>query len=367
MNSQPPNQKSPESVSSSRSFAAQAHGAASYLGSLSIACILGLGLFFESKVSAQGELATNLPAGFATRSDYLKSLTKEKDIISAYHAGLLTKDEAMLALVRAGNNNSMDIYGKVVDQAGQPVVGAKVKGDLGMNVDFDGDIDEPHYAETDVQGCFHFLGLHGSVLGIWPQKEGYDYDLKLPSKRPDNYLPDPINPVVFTMWKRHGAEPMRHSEFESRVPYDGTSATFNLTTGKKDTNGDFQITLLRSQLKIHRGQDKYDWTVKIKMVNGGLITENDPYPNWASANGDQPSFESGMSSNTIPWSPELIQNFYLTNSQGHFGRLLVDLSTDSTRPDTGITVKTWINPSGSQNLEFDPSKLSKNSDFIVTR
>jgi hypothetical protein len=117
-----------------------------------------------------------------------------------------------------------------------------------------------------------------------------------------------------------------------------------------------QITLLRSQLKIHRGQDKYNWTATIKMVNGGLVEENDPYPYLAPTNGYQSAFETGMSSNTVPWSPELIRNFYITNSQGHYGRLLVDLSTDSMRPDTGITVQTWINPSGSQNLEFDPNK-----------
>jgi hypothetical protein len=131
---------------------------------------------------------------------------------------------------------------------------------------------------------------------------------------------------------------------------------FNLTTGKKTTDGDLRIVLSRSPLKIHRGRDKYDWLVKIEMSNGGLLVESDPYPNWAPQTGYQSFFETGMSSNNVPWSGEFRQNFYIKNAQEQYGRLFIDLSSDSTRPDTGITVQTWVNPSGSQNLEFDPRK-----------
>jgi len=160
------------------------------------------------------------------------------------------------------------------------------------------------------------------------------------------------------MWKLHGAEPLTHTELESRVPYDGTSAAFNLATGQKTTNGDLEITLLRSQMKIRRGQDKYDWTVKITVVNGGLIADNSPYPYWAPENGYQSSFETGMRSNSVPWSPELKQNFYIKNEQGKYGRIFIDLFTDATRPDTGIKIQTWFNPSGSQNLEIDLKKVT---------
>jgi hypothetical protein len=149
---------------------------------------------------------------------------------------------------------------------------------------------------------------------------------------------------------------MAHKEFDSRVPYDGTSVSFNLATGKKDAAGDLKITLSRSPLRIRRGRDKYDWILKIETPTGGLFAENDAYPYWAPETGYKSSFEVNMSSNNIPWSAEWRQNFYIKNAQGKYGRLFIDLSTDSMRPDTGITVQTWINPSGSQNLEFDPKK-----------
>jgi RHS repeat-associated protein len=110
------------------------------------------------------------------------------------------------------------------------------------------------------------------------QKEGYDFDERLLPERPNNYLPDSNNPVVITMWKPQGAEPIIHTVLESRVPYNGTSAIFNLMTGKKAADGDLKITLSRFPLKIHRGRSKYDWKVEIETINGGLIEENDPYP-----------------------------------------------------------------------------------------
>jgi len=76
----------------------------------------------------------------------------------------------------------------------------------------------------------------------------------------------PTNRVVYTMWKLRGAEPMKHGEIESRVPYDGTSATFDLEGNQKSTNGNLKITLLRSPQKIRRGVDKYDWNVRVEWL-----------------------------------------------------------------------------------------------------
>jgi len=91
----------------------------------------------------------------------------------------------------------------------------------------------------------------------------------------------------------------------------------------KTQNGDLQITLLRSPLQIRRDRDTFDWKVKIELHNGGLIEENDPYPNWAPENGYQQLIEASMSSNNIPWSAEMNRNFYFKNAQGQFGRIFL--------------------------------------------
>jgi len=109
-------------------------------------------------------------------------------------------------------------------------------------------------------------------------------------------------------------------------------------------------------MQIKRGRDKYDWKVIIEIPGGGILSENDPYPYLASEVGYLSNFEMNMSSNAVPWESELRQSFYFKNSQGQCGRLFVDLSTDSTRPDTGSTAEASINPSGSRNLEADAPK-----------
>ena len=201
-----------------------------------------VGLFFESDNSVQGQLnaserdpeapqlSTNPPpAGFDTRWDYVKSFTNEQDILNAARAGLLNEDEAMLAMGRLGNRASMDTYGKIVDQNGQPVVGVKVRGRVQLGI---GDY-EDYNTETDVQGQFHFLGLHGQGLMMRFQKDGYDFGRGLQPERPGNYLSDSNNPIVFTMWKLRGAEPMAHSKLHAYIPCDGSVTKFDLLTGKK--------------------------------------------------------------------------------------------------------------------------------------
>jgi hypothetical protein len=187
-------------------------------------------------------------------------------------------------------------------------------------------------------------------MGIRPQKEGYIYNLKMPSQRPDNYQPDPNNPVIFTMWKMRGAEKMVSSLFGSLIPHDGTPTTFDIATQKKSPDGDLRVTLSRSPLEIPRGLlHPYDWTVKIEMLHGGLIAENDPYPYFAPDSGYEPSFEFNMSSNTVPWTHELKQNFYIQSSHGQYGRMLVTVYTDLT--PARVRFDFWLNASGTQNLE----------------
>jgi hypothetical protein len=254
------------------------------------------------------------------------------------------------------NLQAQSIYGKVIDQYGQPVAGVDVTGSVEiMNGLIVGKI-KTYKTQTDDKGLFQFVRLRGASLSASVSKPGYEINYVVGRIGSIGSESSPNDRETFIMWKLRGAEPMIRNEFDSRVPYDGTIAAFNLATGKKTTDGDLQVTLLRFPLKIQRGRDKYDWTLKIEMLNGGLLKENDPYPNWAPESGYQSSFEMTMSSNSVPWSGGLRQNFYIRNARGQYGRLFIDLSTDSMRPDTGITVQTLLNPSGSQNLEFDPKK-----------
>jgi hypothetical protein len=106
---------------------------------------------------------------------------------------------------------------------------------------------------------------------------------------------------------------------------------------------------LRSPLEVPRSGQEFDWAVKIEMLQGGLLLENDPYPYWVPENGYSPSFEIKMDSNDPSWYSHLTQNFYIKNARGQFGSMHAEIYTALTpaRIQCGFT----INPSGSQNLE----------------
>jgi len=50
------------------------------------------------------------------------------------------------------NKNSLDIYGRVIDQYGQPVVGAIIRGDSTLITGYMKNTVETHFAETDTDG-----------------------------------------------------------------------------------------------------------------------------------------------------------------------------------------------------------------------
>jgi hypothetical protein len=273
------------------------------------------------------------------------------DVITRYHQGLLTKEQAMQTAVLGKNELPQDFYGKVIDQFGQPIPGVSITGQLVFNTDIDGGIKtETHTTQTDSQGLFQFTGLHGASLNVRPEKDGYKYgDRGEGLKGPAGSMAGPTDRAVLTMWKLRGAEPLTSFRIDAKIPYDGSPTTFETATGKESPNGDLKVTLSRAPLQVHRSGQGFDWAVKIEMLDGGLIEENDPYPYWAPESGYRPSFEFNMSSNSVPWNSTLEDSFYLKNSGGQFGRMQVGVYGAAT--PARLQINFTINPSGSQNLE----------------
>jgi len=266
--------------------------------------------------------------------------------------------EKMMAGINA---KPINVYGKVIDQFGQPVVGATVNGGTLLMISFEHSGGEAFSTVTDAQGRFSFTGLHGARFGLDIEKAGYKYDTRLYVNWWDNYKPDPDNPWIFHMWKIQGAEPMVHTKFDSRVPYDGQAVAFDILTGQKTSSGDLQITLIRNPLQVQRGGTPFDWSVQIQVAGGGLVEASDLYPDEAPEGSYQPTFDFRMAKDAANWTQRLTQTYYIHTANGDYGRVNIDLTTDSERPQgTGITIETWLNPvPGDRNLEFDPTQAIK--------
>lgn len=182
------------------------------------------------------------------------------------------------------------------------------------------------------------------------KKDGYKWGERGEGyKAPDGGVSNPSDRVILTMWKLHGAEPLVGSSLDAKIPHNGTPTRFDIATGKQSADVDLQITLIRSPLEVQRGKDIFNWTVKIEILGGGLLPENDPYPYWVPENGYQPSFEFNISSNSVPWSSSFEDNFYIKNAHGQYGRMQAKIYAALT--PARIQFNFTVNPSGSQNLE----------------
>ena len=254
------------------------------------------------------------------------------------------------------NSESQDFYGEVIDQSKRPVSDVDVSGTLIIETD-NGFTSESYATKTGLDGSFEFTGLHGTDLNVKIKKEGY-----VMGERGEGYhapaggKSSPNNRALFVMWKLHGAEPLTGSSIDVKIPHDGTPVTFEIATGQQSPNGDFRVTLSQYPLQIKKGWERFDWSVKVDILNGGLVEENDPYPYWAPTNGYQPSFEFSESTNSVKWLGGLQKNFYIETARGQYG--IMQFKIFPGRSPTGLEVNFTINPSGSQNLEPMPERQS---------
>jgi hypothetical protein len=280
------------------------------------------------------------------------------------------------------NHNPIEFYGRALDQFGNPVVGAEVSGVVLYNTGTKAGEKESKTI-TDAQGYFQFANLEGQDLGIGITKAGYEYRSRSSSfsysyfeANHKRHIPDPKSPVVFTLWKKQGAEALVHYDKSWRIPANGSPARINLATGKTGSQeADLIVSVMRVPLHMRRGVRGFEWKASIEVIGGGLVrTGEHDYYNLAPADGYEPRFEyvqepqnvrdaqAGLIKWTWVWS--ISESFFIASREGkHFARIEIRIQPNADR-ETGddqaaVGVVVWLNPNGSRNLEFDRTKVIK--------
>jgi len=267
------------------------------------------------------------------------------------------KVQAMEKLVAGINAKPINVYGKVIDQFGQPVVDAKVNGATLLLMGFDHSGGESFPTTTDSEGRFSFTGLHGARFGLDIEKAGYKYDTQLYVNWWNNYKPDPDNPAIFHMWKLQGAEPLVHTSIQAGLSCNGSPRNFDVLAGLRDA-GDLVVTLTRNPVNIDRSKP-FDWTLTFGIANGGLIEITDLYPNEAPAGGYQPSVAINMPADAKNWTPSVVKSYYIYDGK-NYGRITINIMADYQPPPTHFEIDSYVNPvPGDRNLEFDPAQAIK--------
>jgi len=312
-----------------------------------------------SQPSSAARPVTSAPAPIAQPPSVPSGQTTAGSAAPAATPTPKSKDEIMQEQWNAENSKPLDFYGKVVDQHGEPITGVKVNARVGLYVSFTRSGGKDYFTETDSSGRFSFVGVHGAGAGFVLKKEGYTYDQRSPSSsRPNDYVPDVNKPVIFTMWKLQGAEPIVHTKVHAYVPCDGTAMSYDILTGHKAANGDLVLTLTRTPVDIERGRP-FDWKATVELRNGGgVIPINEAYPNEAPAEGYEPKLTVEMPASMKGWDAAFERSYYFKSGKV-YGRMTVSIQADFQPPPTSFDVEIYANLSGSRNLEFDPAKAIK--------
>jgi len=238
----------------------------------------------------------------------------------------------------------INFWGKVVDQNDQPVRGAKIRFQW---TDLSPSGTTEKFTESDGQGLFSLINEKGKNMGVYLSKSKYHVVDKGRASfeyaaffEPHYHEPDSKKPVIFRLVKKQANEPLVRTEQEVKLPQIGSVATVEL-----DASTTIEIKLLANEINPDQ-----PWSVQLTTSGGGLQATMDEFPVEAPAGGYQSSTIVDRKSPRQPNWSGLHQGgmFYVKTASG-YGRLELRMITGK----DWARVTTYVNPSGSRNLESD--------------
>lgn len=257
-------------------------------------------------------------------------------------------------------------FGKVVDQTGSPIVGAKVAlrphdrpSGKGSTI----------YQVSDASGNFSVSALIGAALYIEVEKDGY-YRVVPREGKPGSYggfdyalnqgqgihSPDAQNPVVFVLHKPGAIEPLIHQpKLRPRVPKDGSVLKVSLDPSTRENLHYLEIQCWTDD-KNRDENGRFDWRFKVTVPNGGLLLRKDQYDFEAPLNGYQTDVELHMPKtlDLAKWRRTFEGDYFVRFDDNVFARVNLSMGAFGAHY---VVVQSYLNPKpGSRNLEADPSQ-----------
>jgi hypothetical protein len=285
-------------------------------------------------------------------------------------------------------NVEIEFYGKVIDQPGDPVSGAKVSFSVYVNNESlvsqlltlgYGNVSPAESKVTEVQtdedGLFSVSGVrgeHATVENI--EIEGYLFHSRKSNqysrKRPESFRQTTVeNPALFVMWKQGETAALIKSKYRGGLDTQKTNepvivhfVRFPNNPGYID-EGDFRITAYgqgRGREERNRPiRRTYDWWVNIAVVDGGIIRTEDVWLYKTPTEGYKKSLRIEGDSGDPDWDLSIRDMKIYFRSHGNYGRAKLDINAEA-NGKVGVYMRdVLINPAGSTNLEYDPSKEIK--------
>ena len=254
-------------------------------------------------------------------------------------------------------------YGKVIDQEGNPVEGAKVK--IGAADRFWADGTD-YFRESNAEGPFSIQGIKGAGIYVSAEREGYYRTEKSKGRfgygMPSGQKPhdDPDHPAIFVLQKQGECEPLIHREIPNstygrswvKVP-NHESVSVDLKSGNIGGNTPHRILISQSNTRPEQEDTRnpYDWNFAVKVPGGGIQLKDGIFNFEAPEDGYAETFSRAFPKEAEDWADSFIKHYFIRFADGTHARVHLDMRTDQF-----IIRSSYLNPSGSRNLEYDKSK-----------
>ena len=254
----------------------------------------------------------------------------------------------------------ISFYGQVVDQDTNALAEATVQFTWDESPMDSGQ--KSATAVSNTNGLFSLHGAHGRILSVAVSKS--DYYMPHPnsrsfhySMRPDVFSPDPLKPVVFRLHKKGEAEPLIRVSQNFRVPKDGSPVTVDLRSGTLvASSADYLVVECWNEAKEKRTPKKYNWSCRMSIPGGSVMIYNDEFSFLAPQDGYLPYAEIKMTTNRLDWKRESSFMLFYRVPSGNYGRMHFQIIAGG---DHFAIVDSYLNPSGSRNLEYNEAVQPK--------
>ena len=294
--------------------------------------------------------------------------------------------------IKKSANRYVNFYGKLVDQHGNPVEGVRLDLEIlsyqNSFIDYlktgREQIVKKFSMTTDANGMFSVEKKEGTTFKIEKMtKDGYDamsnwgveytFVYNNLSSGPDSsmyHLADKARPVVFHLWKKGETEPLIMTFAKLTLePEKGINEVYYrmAVNGKPSPQPipgwDIKVTGKNiPSPDSGRQQDDY-WEVTLTAgEGGGLVLTDSPHANLAPESGYQKSLTIKSTDQDNPWDRPVRRAYYRGKNGEEYAafRLGIDIGSNKTGSKIYVTLADLrINPNGSRNLEYDPSKRIK--------
>ena len=269
--------------------------------------------------------------------------------------------ENAVAIVRGVFSAPIEFYGRVVDQYRQPVSDAEVDFEAADQFLASG---TRYSAKSDSDGNFSITGIQGAGLSVSVSKAGYGRISDVSSQTfgygmgPDSFRkvpPKKSEPAIFVLRKMAAPEPLATFRRDVLLPKDGTPVEVSLKTGKPVVGGegDMKFECWTDDRNMD-AKEHYEWHARISVPGGGMLARTSPEFDFeAPEDGYKQSIELRMSQTAVEWSDDHDEQYWVKLGNGTYARMRLRLTTGGHH---FVSLTTFLNPSGSRNLEYDPKK-----------